>query len=205
MSINASSPAIATTPSGVLARIATWTMRHRRITLVAWIVALVGVTLGAQAIGTRQATNFTLPGTESQRAVDLLQSKFPTQAGDQDQIVFRATNGPIDTQAQRARIQPMLREVAKQPHVSDVVSPFSRAGSDAISKDGRIAFATVNFDERANDLPKSAADRVISIAQVRSPTNFRSRSGVRRSSRRSSPRSGSPRGSESWPRSSSFC
>ena len=165
MSINASSPAIATTPSGVLARIATWTMRHRRITLVAWIVALVSVTLGSQAIGTRQATNFTLPGTESQRAVDLLQSKFPTQAGDQDQIVFRATNGSIDTQAQRARIQPMLREVAKQPHVSDVVSPFSRVGSDAISKDGRIAFATVNFDERANDLPKSAADRVISIAQ----------------------------------------
>jgi RND superfamily putative drug exporter len=165
MSINASSPAIATTPSGVLARIATWTMHHRRITLVAWVVALVGVSIGAQAIGTRQATNFTLPGTESQRATDLLQSKFPTQAGDQDEIVFRATGGSIDTPAQRARIQPMLREVAQQPHVSDVVSPFSRAGSAAISKDGRIAFVTVNFDERANDLPKSATEKVISIAQ----------------------------------------
>ncbi len=167
MSINAAPAEIAATPSraGILARAATWTMRHRRITLVAWIVALVGVSIAANAIGTRQATNFTLPGTESQRAVDLLQSKFPAQAGDQDEIVFRAPNGPIDTPAQRARIQPMLRQVAGQPHVSGVVSPFSREGSDAISKDGRIAFATVSFDERANDLPKSAVDRVISIAQ----------------------------------------
>jgi putative drug exporter of the RND superfamily len=167
MSINAAPAEIAATPSraGILARAATWTMRHRRITLVAWIVALVGVSIAANAIGTRQATNFTLPGTESQRAVDLLQSKFPAQAGDQDEIVFRALAGSVDTTAQRARIQPMLRQVAGQPHVSGVVSPFSREGSDAISKDGRIAFATVSFDERANDLPKSAVDRVISIAQ----------------------------------------
>jgi RND superfamily putative drug exporter len=165
MSINTAAADIATTPSGLLARLAAWTMRHRRITVVAWIVALVGVSVAANAIGTRQATNFTLPGTESQRAVDLLQSKFPTQAGDQDQIVFQPANGSIDTQAQRAQIQPMLREVAKQPHVTDVVSPFSRAGSGATSKDGRIAFATVTFDERANDLPTSAANRVISIAQ----------------------------------------
>jgi putative drug exporter of the RND superfamily len=165
MSINTAAPAVATTPSGALARIAAWTMRHRRITLVAWIVALVGVSVAAQSIGTRQATNFTLPGTESQRAVDLLQSKFPAQVGDQDQIVFRSTSGSIDTPAQRARIQPMLRRVAEQPHVSSVVSPLSRAGSDAISKDGRIAFATVIFDERANELPTSAADRVISIAE----------------------------------------
>jgi putative drug exporter of the RND superfamily len=167
MSINAASAEIAATRSrtGVLARIATWTMRHRRITVVVWIVALIGISVAANAIGTRQATNFTLPGTESQRAVDLLQSEFPAQAGDQDQIVFRAESGRIDTPAQRARIQPMLHQVAEQPHVSGVVSPFSRDGSDAISNDGRIAFATVSFDERANDVPKSAAERVISIAQ----------------------------------------
>jgi RND superfamily putative drug exporter len=152
-------------PTGIVARIAAWTIRHRRITLIAWAVAVIVVSIGARAIGTRQATNVALPGTDSQRARDLLQREFPSQAGDSDQIVFRSETGRVDTPALRARIQPMLRRVAEAPHVSDVVSPFNPAGSDAISKDGRIAFATVNFDERANDLPKSAIDRVISIAQ----------------------------------------
>ncbi len=60
----------------------------------------------------------------------------------------------------------MLRQVAASPHVSGVVSPFSPQGAGAISRDGRIAFATVAFDRRANQLPKSAVDRVISLAQA---------------------------------------
>ena len=158
--------ATTTTPTGkgTVARIAALAIRHRRITLISWVVLLVAVSFGANAIGTRQATNFSLPGTDTQRALDLLEAQFPAQAGDTDQIVFRAASGPVDAPAIRAQIAPMLRRVSQVPHVSGVVSPFSPAGRDAISKDGRIAFATVNFDQRANELPKSAIDQVISIA-----------------------------------------
>jgi len=167
MSINADSPETAATPSklGNVARLAAWTMRHRRIVLISWVVLLIGVSVAANAVGTRQATNFSLPGTDTQRALDLLQREFPAQAGDTDQIVFRATSGRVDAPGVRAQISPMLRQVSKVPHVSSVISPFSPAGSDAISKDGRIAFATVNFDQRANQLPKSAIDQVISLGQ----------------------------------------
>jgi len=153
------------TSKGTIARIAARAIRHRRIALISWVVLLIAVTIGASSIGTRQATNFTLPGTDTQRAVDLLQRDFPSQAGDEDQIVFRASSGSVDTPALRAQISPMLKQVAAAPHVSGVISPFSKDGAGAISKDGRIAFATVNFDERANDLPKSAIDKVISIAE----------------------------------------
>jgi RND superfamily putative drug exporter len=153
------------TSKGTIARAAAWAIRHRRIALISWVVLLIAVTIGASSVGTRQATNFTLPGTDTQRAVDLLQRDFPSQAGDEDQIVFRATSGSVDTPALRAQISPMLKQVAAAPHVSGVISPFSKDGAGAISKDGRIAFATVNFDERANDLPKSAIDKVISIAE----------------------------------------
>jgi putative drug exporter of the RND superfamily len=149
---------------GTIARIAAWSIRHRRITLISWVVLFVAVSAGANAIGTRQATNFSLPGTDTQRALDLLQQQFPAQAGDTDQIVFRATSGQVDAPAIRAQIAPMLRRVAHVRHVSGVVNPFSASGRDEISKDGRIAFATVNFDQRANELPKSAIDQVISIA-----------------------------------------
>ena len=167
MSINADSPETVATPSklGNVARLAAWTMRHRRIVLISWVVLLIGVSVAANAVGTRQATNFSLPGTDTQRALDLLQREFPAQAGDTDQIVFRATSGRVDAAGIRAQVSPMLRQVSKVPHVSSVISPFSPAGADAISKDGRIAFATVNFDQRANQLPTSAIDQVISLGQ----------------------------------------
>ncbi len=145
-----------------------WTIAHRRIVVVAWIVLAVGVLAASQAVGKRNANNFSLPNTDSQRAVDLLQSRFPTQAGDADQIVFR-TRGKLTDPSARAAITPMLVHVARLPHVAGVVSPYD-AGAKAVSKAGTIGFATVEFDQRANQLPKAAIDRVIKTAEaVRSP------------------------------------
>jgi RND superfamily putative drug exporter len=59
----------------------------------------------------------------------------------------------------------MLAAVARLPHVTGVVSPYSTKGAQEISPDGRIAFATVTFDERANLLPASATERVINTAK----------------------------------------
>ena len=146
-----------------------WTMAHRRIVVVAWIVLAVGVLAGSQAVGKRNANNFSLASTDSQRAVDLLGSRFPSQAGDADQIVFRTPDGKLADARTRAVIAPLLERVARLPHVAGVRSPYA-AGADAISRDGTIGFATVEFDRRANELPKAAIDRVIRTAEaVRSP------------------------------------
>src|SRR5438309_5259509 len=146
-----------------------WTIAHRRIVVVSWIVLAVGVLGVSQAVGKRNANNFSLPNTDSQRAVDLMQSRFPTQAGDSDQIVFRTRTGKLSDASARAAITPMLVRVSRLPHVAGVVSPYD-AGAKAISKEGTIGFATVEFDQRANQLPKAAIDRVINTAEaVRSP------------------------------------
>jgi RND superfamily putative drug exporter len=139
-------------------------MAHRRIVVVGWIVAAVGIFAVSSSVGKKTASNFTLPGTGSQHAVDLLSSRFPAQAGDSDQIVFRARTGTITDATERATVNATLARVARLPHVTAVVSPYA-AGTHAISHDGTIAFATVSFDERANTLPKAAVDRVITTAQ----------------------------------------
>jgi RND superfamily putative drug exporter len=147
-----------------------WTIAHRRIVVVAWIVVAVGVLGISQAIGKRNANNFSLPNTDSQRAADLLQSRFPAQAGDADQIVFRTRNGKLDDARVRAVIAPLVGRIARLPHVAGVVSPYE-PGANAVSKAGTIGFATVEFDQRANELPKAAIDRVIKTAEaVRSST-----------------------------------
>ena len=103
--------------------IARWTIAHRRIVVVAWIVAAVGVLALAGSVGKKTASSFTLPGTGSQQAVDLLKSRFPAQAGDADQIVFHARSGtlqdalgesedPSDARADRA---PPPRHRGHQP------------------------------------------------------------------------------------------
>jgi RND superfamily putative drug exporter len=155
---------------GIVARLGGWSAAHRRTVLLGWIVLLVGANAASGAVGTNFSNSFSLSGTDSQRAVDLLKRDFPAQSGDSDQIVFRVPSGGIDSPATRARVAPLLTRIAALPHVSGVVSPYSPAGARAVSRDGQIAFATVSFDERANVLPKAAVERVISVAEsARSP------------------------------------
>ena len=53
-----------------------WTIAHRRIVVAAWIVLAVGLLAASQAVGKRNANNFSLPNTDSQRAADVLQSRI---------------------------------------------------------------------------------------------------------------------------------
>jgi RND superfamily putative drug exporter len=149
---------------GIVARVGGWASRHRRVVLLGWVVALVGAFGASSAVGTNYGNSFSLKGTDSQRAVDLLKRNFPAQSGDSDQIVLRARSGSVTAAAAKARVTPVLRQIARLPHVSGVVSPYSPAGAQAVSHDGQIAFATVNFDQRANVLPAAAVERVISVA-----------------------------------------
>ena len=139
----------------------------------------------SSAVGTNYSNSFSLKGTDSQRAVDLLKRDFPAQSGDSDQIVFHARSGSVTEAAVRARVAPMLAQIARLPHVSGVVSPYSPPGAREISRDGQIAFATVNFDQRANVLPKAAVERVISIADSAPLAAARGRSSAARRSSRS--------------------
>jgi putative drug exporter of the RND superfamily len=151
---------------GLVARIATWCVEHRRRTLILWIALLVGILSVSGAVGTRQANQFKLHGTESQRAQDVLERDFPAQSGDVDQIVFHSPHRPISDPATRTRIRAALVRVARMPHVAGVVSPYAADAGRAISPDGRAAFATVTFDKQAPQLSKPTVERVIHAAET---------------------------------------
>ena len=138
---------------------------HRRVVLAAWVVVLIGVGGAWQSIGSHYSSNFTLGHTGAQRAADLLQGAFPSQAGDPDQIVFHTKTGTVKDGSTPATVKAMLAKVARLPHVTSVVSPFDANSGNRFSKDGKIAFATVLFDEKANALPTGAIKKVISVAQ----------------------------------------
>ena len=152
-------------------RLAHFSARHRRLVLAAWAVALALVSAASMAVGSRFQNNLSLPGTDSSRAVKLLDTRFPAVAGDQDQIVYRARTGSLTAPATRASIRRSLSRIAALPHVADVAAPFGRgAPPDSIAPGGRIGYATVTFDEPAGDLPTTAIDAVVRTARsIHSP------------------------------------
>jgi RND superfamily putative drug exporter len=145
--------------------LARWCVAHRRRVVVLWIIAAVIVSVIAQAAGRDYATNFSLPGTQSQRAVDLLQQRFPSQSGDLDQVVWHVRSGSVDAPAVRSAIDSLLAKVDGMPHVVGVLSPYSPAGAAQVSKDRRTAFATVSYDKRANVLPHNTGKALLSALE----------------------------------------
>ena len=133
--------------------------------VVAWLAVLVGVFGGWRVAGSRYASNFSLGNTGSQHAADLLAKSFPVQSGDRDQIVFSAAAG-VRAPRVRARVETMLAQVSRLPHVAQVGSPYAPAGRGQVSRDGKTAFAVVFFDEKANVLPTGAIKKVVSTAEA---------------------------------------
>ncbi len=148
-------------------RLARWSTTHRIYVALGWVVLLVAVNAFAQSAGTSYSNNFTLPNSDAQRAADLLQRSFPAQAGDRDTIAFKVRSGSVRDATVRSRMSAMFAEVAKLPHVATVISPYTGASAGrAISASGKIAFATVVFDEKANLLPQNAPKRVVEVARA---------------------------------------
>ncbi len=138
-----------------------WCVAHRRRVVVAWVAVAVVTTIVAGSAGRQYATNFTLPGTESQRASDLLTRGFKAQSGDADTIVFHVSRGTIASPAVRGAITPLLARVSEFPHVAGVISPYTPQGVVQVSSDHKTAFATISYDKRANLLPNSAGAPVL--------------------------------------------
>ncbi|HEX3392155.1 MAG TPA: MMPL family transporter [Solirubrobacteraceae bacterium] len=145
--------------------LARWTTTHRKYVAIGWVLALIAINALAGSAGTSYSNNFTLPKSDSQRASDLLQHSFPAQAGDRDTIVFKVSHGDVRNAAVRAHMSALFARVAKLPHVAGVLSPYSGSGQ-AISRNGQIAFATVIFDKKANELEKSDGERVVKAAEA---------------------------------------
>ncbi len=146
--------------------LARWCFRRRFVVVGVWIAALVVIGGIFATAGTSYSDVFNLPGTESTKALDLLQSASPKQAGDSDQIVVRTSSGTVKDAAVEQRVSAMLAKVSKLPSVASVTSMYGPAGAVQISKDGRTAYATVLFDAQADQLKAPDVNRVIDTAKA---------------------------------------
>jgi RND superfamily putative drug exporter len=147
----------------VLAR---WCFQHRYTVIGAWMLILIGLGVASQTAGSSFSDKFTLPGTESAKATDLLSSQSQRSSGDVDTIVLHATSGKLATAANKAAVKTMLANVAKVLEVGAVVNPFTTAGASQISKNGETGYATVTFTEQSQSLDTNNIQKVIDIGSA---------------------------------------
>jgi putative drug exporter of the RND superfamily len=146
-------------------RFASWTTSHRKTVIVGWIVALIGVGMISGAVGSDFTEEFKLPESDSQEAFDLLETKFPAQAGETATIVFKADGG-VESPAVEKKMEGVFAKAEKLPHVSEVVSPYGDEGAADVSEDGKIAYATVQYDVTLDKLEVSDLQELVSEAQA---------------------------------------
>jgi RND superfamily putative drug exporter len=109
------------------------------------------------------STDFTLPGSESQKAADLLEARFPARAAGEADIVFEAPAGIADPTA-RTRIETTINEIKASDQVAEVESPYDNP--DYISGDGTIARGVIRFDVRLVDIEIGSAEKIMDIADA---------------------------------------
>ena len=135
-------------------KLAAWCHDRRRTVIGLWVAAFVisAGLWGAAAGGF--VNNFQLPGTESQRAYDLLNDRFPEQSGDTANVVFAVDKGGVLDTGNRPAIEQVRKEIEQSPEVLAVGDPF--AAGAPVSKDGRITFAQIQFRKQAGEVDAKA-------------------------------------------------
>ena len=149
-----------------MSAIARWCFRHRFAAIATWVLVLVGLGTLSQAVKSDYNNSFSLPGTGSTTAQQLLAKAIPAQAGDSDTIVWQVSHGTVRDTTVTTRMSRALKQIATMPEIAAVVSPYGPHGAAQISRDGRTAYATVNFTKQANNLGKADITRVIDAAKA---------------------------------------
>ncbi len=149
---------------GGLAAFAGACARHPRRVIIGWIsvfVLLIGLNA---AFHGKLINDFKIPGSDTQKATDLINAKFGGQKGAALRVVLAAPTGQrLDTPDRVAAIEKMLvashasqRALAADPKdVSAITTPLSAAHSKQLSDNRQIAFFDVQYDRTGFELPRS--------------------------------------------------
>jgi RND superfamily putative drug exporter len=135
----------------LLQRLGRFSFRRRRLMLTSWIAALVAVVAAAGLSGGSFVSSFSVPGTDSQEAIELLNERVPDASADgaTGRIVFAAPEGSQFTGAQQEAISDAVTAVTGTAGVASASDPFD---SQAISADKRVAYSQVTFSDDAGSL-----------------------------------------------------
>ncbi|MFE7353808.1 MMPL family transporter [Streptomyces sp. NPDC057543] len=127
--------------------------RRRRYVALIWVALLALAGFGAASASTATSSSFSIPGTEAQRAFDLLEQRFPDASADgaTARVVFKAPDDQKMTdpanKAEVNRLADALKSGSDQ--VASVTDPYT---AGAVSKNGSTAYVSVSYKVNSMEL-----------------------------------------------------
>ncbi|MGY1434999.1 MMPL family transporter [Streptomyces reniochalinae] len=142
-----------------LSRLGRLAFRRRGIVVLLWVALLAIAGAGAASAPPAASTSFSIPGTEAQKAFDLLDQRFPGANADgaTARVVFDAPKGEkITDPANKAAVQDAVAALKSgSDEVARVIDPFT---GKAVSKDGETAYISVNYKVSSMELSDDTRD-----------------------------------------------
>ncbi|MBP5939027.1 MMPL family transporter [Streptomyces acidiscabies] len=132
--------------------------RRRHFVALLWIALLTLAGVGAASAPAAGTTSFSIPGTEAQKAFDLLEQRFPGMSADgaTAHVVFKAPAGQtMNDAANKATVEEAVAELKSGSEVVSVADPYT---GKAVSKDGTVAYASVKYKVSGMELKDSSRD-----------------------------------------------
>ncbi|MDQ8706754.1 MMPL family transporter [Streptomyces sp. LHD-70] len=143
-----------------LYKLGRFSFRRRHFVVLIWVALLALAGVGAANASGTGSTSFSIPGTEAQRAFDLIEQRSPGAKADgaTARVVFKAPDGEKMTDpAHKAAVEQVVRELQGGDEVASVVDPYQ---AKAVSKDGSTAYAQVSYDVSGMNLEESSREEL---------------------------------------------
>ncbi|MFJ4276221.1 MMPL family transporter [Streptomyces coelicoflavus] len=147
--------------STLLYRLGRLSFRRRRYFAFAWVVILAACAFAALSAPAAEDDGFSIPGTESQKAFDLLDERFPggNSEGADARVVFAAPDGQkITARDHRLAVTEVVDDIAAGPQVEEVPSPFA---PETVSEDGTTAYTTITYDATSDNLTEATREALL--------------------------------------------
>jgi len=147
--------------SSLLYSIGRWAYANRVRVLALWIVVLAVTGAAAGLLFRGMDTSVSIPGTESQQALDELSHTFPQVSGSGAQIVITTDEGSVSDPAFRNAISDEISSIVLIDGVDNVQSPFSELGEQNLSEDGLAAIVQVQLADPTDEVSEETKEALI--------------------------------------------
>ncbi|WP_133912278.1 MMPL family transporter [Streptomyces sp. NBC_00582] len=147
-----------------LYRLGRFSFRRRHFVALLWIALLTLAGVGAASAPAAGSSSFSIPGVEAQKAFDLLEQRFPGSSADgaTARVVFKAPAGEKMTDAaNKAAVEKTVKELGDGSEVVSVTDPYT---TNAVSKDGTVAYTSVKYEVASVELEDSSKEALESTA-----------------------------------------
>jgi len=120
--------------------------KHHWPVMIFWIVVLVAAIVGSSARHGEPKDQFAVPGTQSQQALDLLATSFPTASGAGATVVYQAKTGSLNDPGPKAAVTQTVTNLKAIPGVSSVTSPYDPTPTAITFDQGNPQVKTANLN-----------------------------------------------------------